>query len=482
MRLALVTLLCAFHSSTVARACTCAWTTACQGPGGNAYPVFLGTVLEVTDVSRGANSEFLSTRKTRLRVDESFGGLAPDTREVEVYSGKGGGDCGVPFRPGEVYLVRAHAGKEGRLSTSICSDTRRLEYAGAALRTTRLFRDGKPVPSLAGRIARSDRDFESPWGIRESVPLPGILVRVRAGEQVYETRSDSDGLFEFYALPAGKYQFAPDLPPGMALDSDFGSDGPRPVEVRRPGCEERNVRVVSRGSVQGRVLDAANRPLPYAQVFIVPAGTAALPNEREGYWVSQRDQKPFQFDNLPPGSYLLVVNPTDKQDPAFPYRRTFYPGVRERTAAGLVTLGTGEQVKDANIRVAAEFAPRELTVRVTWADGRVIRSYVSVSATAIDKPAALARTRQPNSKASIVELSLLPNEPYRIAAELTCLCFDLQPDSQGRRTIQGPGAALRSDTIHLSPDDVRKELVLTLPASACPEIPGKMLLTERERP
>lgn len=482
MRLVLTVVSCLFLTGAAAQACSCLGSSGCRGPGGSAYPVFLGTVLEVTDVSRGADSGFLSTRKTRLRVDESFGGLAPETKEVEVYSGKGSGDCGVPFQPGEVYLVRTHLGNEGRLSTSICNDTRRLDYIGAALRTARLYRDGKPVPSLTGRIARSDRSFESPWAIRESVPLPGILVRVRAGEQVYETRSDSDGLFEFYALPAGRYQFAPDLPPGTALDSDYGSDAPRPFELRSTGCEERDVRVVSRGSIQGRVLDAANRPLPHALVFIVPVGSATLPNEREGYWESQRDQKPFRFDNLPAGSYLLVVNPTDKEDAAFPYRRTFYPGVRDRAAAALITLGPGEQIKDVNLRVAAEFAPRDLTVRVTWADGRVIRSFVSVSAVAIDKPAALARTRQPSSKASIVELTLLPNEPYRIEAELTCHYAEVRADEQGRRTLWAPGAVLRSDTIHLGPDDVRKELVLMLPATACPEIPGKILLTERERP
>jgi len=88
------------------------------GLGGQAGPRFLGTVLNVTNLPRADPSVFLSSHRARLRVDEPFGGLAPDVREVDVYTGSGGGDCGIAFKVGEVYLIDALVGKELRMPGS----------------------------------------------------------------------------------------------------------------------------------------------------------------------------------------------------------------------------------------------------------------------------------------------------------------------------------------------------------------------------
>ena len=42
--------------------------------GGKEGPVFLGTVLAVTDLPRTEGFLFLSSRRARIHVDESFGG------------------------------------------------------------------------------------------------------------------------------------------------------------------------------------------------------------------------------------------------------------------------------------------------------------------------------------------------------------------------------------------------------------------------
>jgi hypothetical protein len=129
---------------------------------------------------------------TRLcvRVDEWFGGLAEDVREGNVLTGRGGGDCGVPFRAGDAYLVSAFSEKDGLLQTSICSAPRKTERADAALQVLRLRRDARPAPSLTGRIARIDRNFHGLLGTDPPQPLANALVRVKADGQMYETRAD----------------------------------------------------------------------------------------------------------------------------------------------------------------------------------------------------------------------------------------------------------------------------------------------------
>jgi hypothetical protein len=71
-----------------------------------------------------------------------------------------------------------------------------------------------------------------------------------------------------------------------------------------------------------------------------------------------------------------------------------------------------------------------------------------------------------------VELTLLPNEPYEVAAELTCR-------HAGGQVLSEPGAKLRSDKVHVSPRDEKKELLLTIPTASCPNLLGKTLLTDQ---
>src|SRR5262249_34992381 len=75
MRLVLAITLCLPLLSPPASACSCSWNGGCPGLGNDKGPVFLGTVLEVADLPRTADFVFLASRKARIRVDESFGGL-----------------------------------------------------------------------------------------------------------------------------------------------------------------------------------------------------------------------------------------------------------------------------------------------------------------------------------------------------------------------------------------------------------------------
>jgi len=459
--------------TSVGFSCSCVSSGGCPGLGGKAGPVFLGTVLTVTDLPRTGDHAFLSSRKARIHVDESFGGLSPDVYEIDVLTGAGGGDCGIPFKPGDVYLIDAFVGTDGLVHAGICSFTRRIDAAGVAIQILRQRRDGQPVPSLAGQIAQSDRNFEGTLGRHKPKPLANAVIRVKTDGTVYETRADAEGLYSFYDLPSGKYEFAPDLPPGTTLSWYIGSDRPLgSFELKAGACKERGIEVFQSGSIQGRVLDSSNKLLSHAFVYIVPADVKVLPTERQLYWESQGEEGFFKIVHIPPGDYLILVNPDDSRKPDFPYPRTFYPGVRDRVAAGIISLRQGEQITGADIRIEQQFTPRHLTVRVTWADGRLIKDFVFVKAKGSVNPSARCDTRQPDLKSSVVNLSILPNEPYDVEAELVCQYAD-------ERSI-GPGATLKSNTVHLEPDDGRTELFLTIPATDCPHMAGKTLLTDRK--
>src|SRR5262249_8658846 len=120
MRLALAASLLFLSVGSPAYACFCGSYGGCPALGAGRDPVFVGTVLAVTDLPRTEDFVFLSSRKAHFRVDESFGGIPSDVHEVDVLTGLGGGDCGIPFKAGEAYVVDAGTAKDGLLHAGIC--------------------------------------------------------------------------------------------------------------------------------------------------------------------------------------------------------------------------------------------------------------------------------------------------------------------------------------------------------------------------
>jgi hypothetical protein len=256
-----------------------------MGGGDIGRPVFVGTVLSVIDLPRKPGElEFLSSRSAKFRIDESFGGVPEGLREIEIWTGSGGGDCGIGFRVGDTFLVNAYTGKDGFARTGICSGTRRLDYAGVALENLRARKAGKPMPSLTGRLAQQDRDFRGRISRHKPKLLANTLERVKAanGGKVYETRSDAQGLYAFYDLPPGVYELAPELPPGTQLSRYVGGDRAAAlVSVAASQCLEHNLDVFSSGSVQGRVLDSSGKLASYSLVYIVPEDQEIADSRRD---------------------------------------------------------------------------------------------------------------------------------------------------------------------------------------------------------
>jgi len=258
-----------FALSSVADSCSCIKFNACLSPGTNRAPLFLGTVLEVVDLPATSEEKFLTRRKARIRVDESFGGLPADLREVDIFTGQGASDCGIAFKSGEVYLLSAFIANDGLMRASSCGDTRRMDTITVSLNVLRQLHGDQNRAFLTGRIVRQDRDFTGSTATSTGIPLPGALVRVKGEGRVYETYADGQGYYSFHTLPPGQYEFAPELPPGTTLASQLGSaDPPRPIAVTAGYCADQNVDVYPSGSIQGQVLDSDNHPLASATVYI----------------------------------------------------------------------------------------------------------------------------------------------------------------------------------------------------------------------
>jgi hypothetical protein len=66
----------------------------------------------------------------------------------------------------------------------------------------------------------------------------------------------------------------------------------------------------------------------------------------------------------------LGFNLTWAPDKDGPYPRTFYPGVKTRSEAALITVGEGEKLKGYDMTLPPRLSEREVKVTVVWPDGR----------------------------------------------------------------------------------------------------------------
>ena len=360
-------------------ACSCFFQVSCQIPK-NGSAVFVGTVLDVTDVPQSKNKfEFLTGRKVRIQVEEWF--TASKGTVVEVFTGKGGGDCGINFKPGERYLVDASQWK-GRLSTGVCSRTQKALYAGALIRELRKSRAGEKVPALFGVL-------ESAPGYGSDVPndkapatLSGVRLTFRSEKTEVSAMTDAEGVYELFDLPQGSYSVTADLPTNRALRNYEGSnDGPLPIQVNG-SCLQSDIQAFPTGKIYGSVFDEDGKPLYGAVMTMFPAGkqeAAEYSPWQSPFETTGEKEGVFEFPNVAEGDYIAVFNPRNElNDPWTPYPKTYYPNSRSREGAIPVHVSDGQSVR-IDFHLAGGAPRRELHITVLNPDGTPAPEAVSES-------------------------------------------------------------------------------------------------------
>jgi hypothetical protein len=464
-----------------ARACTCAQSPPGQCPGvQTGETIFLGTVTDVgavasTEASAPANAPMadatggpidqIAARVTRyhFHIDESFAiqnvseSAAPLT-EIDIFSGGRDGDCGYRFKKGDQYVVFAHAEPDNRLFATICSGTREAAEARALVPQLRAMRDGGRVAAVFGVLRRSDPPFLAPPDDPDD-PLGDVTLRLRSKYDRFETSTDADGVYTFYDVHAGEYQFTANLPPQMELTQKTLTGGLPPFDIPDGACYEYDVYALPTGQIRGTVLGPDGKPLSLASVEIYRAGTYS--DQKPGLWSFQDSRGYFEFDHIGPGEYTLVYNRTNRKDPNSPYPRTFYPGVDSVSDSQPITLREDQNLSKVNITVGGGYSTRQLRVRLTW-EGRKPQGSVALLAKADqgDSPSA------DEISDGVYEFTLLESSNYTISAYEDITPPFIRPG--GRAPACALPARIETPTVTVAGSDTdTKEVLLVFPEPAC---------------
>jgi hypothetical protein len=375
-------------------------------------PVFVGTVTDIEnppDERRGADQS--GTARYRFRLDENINGVA--AKEVDVYSGRGGGDCSYHFQLGHTYLVNPWPNK-GRLTAGACSETQPIETAGALLSELRARRDGKRYASIYGLLERTQQPYASTSYEGFDHPLPDVRVQLIGGGKRLSTKTNSAGIYRFYDVPSGTYRFSVDLASNLELTQSILSEPIPPLELPAGACYQRDLEALPTGRIRGRVLGPEGAPIKNVDVALFRADRFG---EREnGWWEYQGEGKGyFEFKNVTPGTYVIVAHNSDRPDPDEPFARTFYPGAPDLNSATPVVVGDGEQILNADIHVKPDKATRVIKVRVNWMD-KPVPDDVYVHARASDGEQLNADKVSPG----VYAISIFRDEHYTVFAEQDC--------------------------------------------------------------
>jgi hypothetical protein len=331
--------------------------------------VFLGTVTQVArmpaSTSNTADPNAAPLIRYHFRIDDRFAG--PNTTDIDIYSGGDEGDCGYRFRQGVQYVVFTEQGTDGRLFATICNGTRPASEAHALLPQLRAMRDGRRVASVFGVLRRAEPPTLAAPDDPDD-PLAHVALKLRSHDDRFTADTDPNGVYSFYDVHAGEYQFTADLPPDMQL-TQRTLVGPLPIfKIPDGACYEFNVDALPTGHIQGTVLDPDGKPLRLASVELFRAGT--YDGSRSGLWTFQGSKGLFDFDHIGPGKYLIVYNRVNRMDPNSPFPRTFYPGTENLSDAQLIEVKESEELKGVTFTVKDAFPTRKLRVHLAWKDGK----------------------------------------------------------------------------------------------------------------
>jgi hypothetical protein len=255
---------------------------------------------------------------------------------------------------------------------TICSETRPAQFAQAKLAVLRAMRDQRPVASLYGAMRSMQQPYSSVSDDYYGKPIADTRMILRSDKNTLEAKTDANGNYAFFDVPAGKYRVEADLPRHLEIAQTILSEPVPPIDMPQNACYEHDVDVLPTGRIRGKVIGPDGKALPYASVELY------RPNRYPGHdrslgWSESQDleKSEFVFEHVAAGDYILVYNDQERIEPITPYPRMFYPGVSELKHAQTIHLEEGQEIGGLEFKVSGGRATRPITVRLVSPNGEL---------------------------------------------------------------------------------------------------------------
>ena len=198
--------------------------------------------------------------------------------------------------------------------------------------------------------------------------LPGRKIWILGKNKVYETRTDENGVYEFYDLPPGRYVLEPEFPFGWRInDKTIGTTtvskeeqihGRHILFTLKPRQHAAvDIAFVMDNVISGIVVDARGKPFPHVQVWLKP-----LDADNQSVNFEYTDEKGrFAIESITPGKYIVVMNRDGKKTVEEPFDTFYYPDATEEAKARVFSIRAGDHIK--GLKIFVPHAARNGTVQ-----------------------------------------------------------------------------------------------------------------------
>ena len=308
-------------------------------------------------------------------IEHAFKGVNGKNIKTLTYSGT---SCDLGVKEGQRWLIFAHRDNEtSKLSFGACDGNVAIEKNSPLIaELEKLSKHTGPL-SIRGRVA--EEQFSSVKGAKAVITGNGLNL---------ETVTDDEGSYSFEVPTAGPYTLKVIVPFSASL-LRFAGDRPiieKPEETQTvfeysataspDVCDYQylntfRIDLKATASIAGVFLldDWKYVPKFYPSVCrLMPTEKETLERCRTEFYGLNPDGT-FKFEGLREGNYTIVMNDDDFLDGSSPFRRHYYPGVRDFSKAEPIVLEQGEEKTQIRFKAPPMIPLQALAGQVFRKDG-----------------------------------------------------------------------------------------------------------------
>ena len=402
-----VALLCALAAAAIvllsartAAACTCLQS----GPVCQSY---WETPMVFDAVARSVDPE---SHRVVLDVRRVWKGTVSST--VVTFSADGL-SCNYPFSQGKRYLVFASPSGFGKvLSVSSCSATQEWDGTGPSAEFLRSL----SRPAAGGRIFGTVRHVTSDGGgvAPREVPVEtAVHLHTPAGTK---TVTSKNGEYAFTGLARGRYRISVEAPAGYVAIPSWPHPSNQAIVSNSRACAWLPLTLTDHGRIAGRLVGPSEAAVSDARIQLLVA--AALPPFDEVHPRRARitADGSFEFDQLPPGNYIIGVDLDNGAN-----ARSYSPRLTYSSAEAApqpIAVKAGQRVDLGALRLPEPARRLMVSGVATWEDGRPA---TAVRVVALDRTEGTASLRLTGDVLSEADgkftIQLWPGRTYRLRAQ-----------------------------------------------------------------
>ena len=313
-------------------------------------------------------------KSTSTRVEQVFKGTLKVGDEMIFVQG-GGADCIWTFSEediGKKFLFYLRRLKDStRWMAGTCGRNRPIDYAGDDLLYLNNLNKVRNKTRISGTLGFRYTTGES---------LAGRKIRIIGTKRTHEIKTDDNGVFEIYDLPAGRYFVEPEIPKGWKIaqfwfenssvdpNAKEGSLQKIPIILEANKHAGLDIMLDIDNVIRGHIYDPLGQPMKDVCVHAVPADGTKGPYLGD----CTEEDGAFTVDEIPPGAYVIVVNEDGEMTSTEPFGKFYYPKALKREEATVFNINLGDIIENVEIYPPIELKTITVEGVLLFSDGKPV--------------------------------------------------------------------------------------------------------------